>query len=87
MSNTQELINHLSGCIYYSQQVNSDYCYIRLDMAEGIRKLLEDREPVKPESDPNYAGYIDCGNCKCVLGFPRFYKFCPRCGREVDYGV
>jgi len=65
---------------------------ISMEMADEILTLLKEQEPVKAVADGKDS-YM-CNNCGTVIGWDEWepggieevrYKFCPECGRQVQW--
>lgn len=71
------------GCPYNG----SRYCM--KNIAKDARELLKEQEPIAPKLIKMYPHDIyECGNCKHKSVGSKDYKakYCPECGKKVQWG-
>ena len=74
----QMAINDMKIC-----EANNTICAEPITYFDA-QELLKEQEPVKPKSEDYFGHRFEvCGNCGNYI--MRYEKYCPECGRKVDW--
>lgn len=85
MTDSERVIKRLNAQIKNAHKENNDFAYIPVGTAKLIVELLEINKREKAEMEGGGSSWWDvCGECHTSIN--KTYKYCPQCGREIDWG-
>lgn len=88
MADVAKVIGHFQDAIEASGN-NNKWRFVRTDIIQEAVELLKEQEPVEPKVINLYPHNVwACGNCGHVAVGSLAYKakYCPECGRKVQWG-
>lgn len=89
MADREKVVEHLYDCLAASKLENV-WIFVRKDIVGDAISLLKEQEPgFSPKEIKMYPSNVwACGNCGHVAVGSLAYKakYCPECGRKVQWG-
>lgn len=85
MTDTERVLKRLETQIKNAHSENNDFVYLPVGTAKTITNLLEIGKREKAELEGGGHTWWDvCGECHGTI--EKRYRWCPYCGREIDWG-
>ena len=89
MTNLEKVLKGLESCVYgecaecpYCERCSDAADFV--DLAHDALELLKTQQPVKPHRNYKYLSDYWC-DCGWHLGLAESVKYCPECGRKVEW--